>query len=118
MHYRQIFTDGRAHPVDPNPTWFGYSIGRWEGNAFVVDTRGFNDKSWLDDSGHPHSDALHTIERFRRPDFGHLEIEVTIDDPKSYLAPWSVPLHFQLLPDTELIEDICENEKDTQHFVR
>ncbi len=118
VHFRQIFTDGRAQPVDPNPAWFGYSVGRWEGDAFVADTRGFNDKSWLDDSGHPHSDALHTIERFRRRDFGHLDIDVTIDDPKSYTAAWSVPLHFRLMPDTELIEDVCENEKDTAHFVK
>jgi len=116
-HYRQVFMDGRAVPHDPNPTWFGYSIGKWEGDAFVVDTTGFNDKTWLDDPGHPHTDAMHVIERFRRRDFGHLEIDITIDDPKAYTKPWTVTARFDLLPDTELIENICENEKDTQHMV-
>ena len=115
-HYRQIFTDGRQLPTDPNPAWFGYSIGMWDGNTFVVDSRGFNDKTWLDDSGHPHTDALHTIERFGRRDFGHLDMEVTIDDPKAYTKPWSVTIHFALVPDTELIENICENEKDSAHL--
>jgi hypothetical protein len=116
--YRQIFTDGRTFPTDPNPTWFGYSIAHWEGDTFVVDSRGFNDRTWLDDSGHPHSDALHTIERFRRPTFGQLDLDVTIDDPKSYTKPWNVALHFGLLADTELIENVCENEKDSRHFSR
>jgi hypothetical protein len=116
--YRQIFTDGRGFPPDANPTWFGYSIGRWDRDTFVVESRGFNDRTWLDDSGHPHSDALHTIERFHRRNFGALDLDVTIDDPVSYTRPWTVSLHFGLLPDTELIENICENEKDTSHFVR
>jgi hypothetical protein len=116
-HYRQVFTDGRPHPADRNPAWFGYSIGKWEGDTFVVDTVGFNDRSWLDDHGHPHTDALHTTERFRRPDFGHMELRLTIDDPKAYTAPWSATVHFRLLPDTDLIESICENEKDAQHEV-
>jgi hypothetical protein len=89
VDFRQIFTDGRALPKDPEPAWFGYSVGRWEGGAFIVDTRGFNDKSWLDDDGHPHSDALHTVERFRRPDYGHLTMEITFDDPKAYVKPWN-----------------------------
>ena len=116
-HYRQLFADGRGFPKDTNPTWFGYSIGKWEGDTFVVNTTGFNDQSWLDDPGHPHTDAMRVIERFRRRDFGHLEIDITIDDPKAYTKPWTVTARFDLLPDTELIENICENEKDAQHMV-
>jgi hypothetical protein len=116
-HYRQIFTDGRPHPPATNPAWLGYSIGRWEGDWFAVDTRGFNDKSWIDDSGRPHTEALHTVERFRRRDFGHMDLEITIDDPQAYTKPWSFPLEFQFLPDTEIIEDVCENEKDAAHAV-
>lgn len=115
--FRQIFTDGRSHPADMNPAWFGYSIGRWEGDTFVVDTRGFNDLSWLDDAGHPHSEQLHTIERFRRTDFGHLEVEVTIDDPAAYTEPWSVKIPLVLQADTELIENVCDNEKDAAHLI-
>lgn len=115
-HYRQIFTDGRPQPNNPNPAWLGYSTAKWEGNNLIVDSRGFNDRTWLDDAGHPHSEALHTTERFHRTDFGHLEIHVTIDDPKSYTKPWTVALNFRLLPDTELIEDMCENEKDSAHL--
>ena len=115
--YRQIFTDGRPHPAVSVPAWFGYSIGKWDGDWFAVDTRGFNDKSWIDDSGRPHTEALHTIERFRRRDFGHLEVEITIDDPQAYTKPWSFPLQFRFLADTEFIESICENEKDAAHAV-
>jgi hypothetical protein len=110
-HYRQLFTDGRGLPQDPQPTWFGYSVGRWEGDTFVVDSIGFNDQTWMDDSGLPHTDALRTTERFRRRDFGHLDLRLTVDDPKAYTKPWSVDIGFILLPDTELIESICENEK-------
>jgi hypothetical protein len=117
IDFRQVFTDGRALPADSEHGWFGYSVGKWEGGAFVVDTRGFNDKSWLDDDGHPHSDALHTIERFRRTDFGHLTMEITIDDPKAYVKPWNATVHFNLLPDMELIESVCENNTDAQHLV-
>ena len=116
-HYRQIFTDGRSHPPVSDPAWLGYSIGRWEGEWFVVDTRGFNDKSWIDDSGRPHTEALHTVERFRRRDFGHMDLEITIDDTQAYTKPWSFPLQFEFLPDTEIIEDVCENEKDAAHAV-
>lgn len=113
--FRQIFTDGRSHPPVSQPAWLGYSIGRWEGDWFVVDTRGFNDKSWLDDSGRPHTEALHTIERFHRRDFGHLDVEVTIDDPQAYTKPWSFPMQFEFLADTEMIEDVCDNERDAAH---
>jgi hypothetical protein len=115
-HYRQIFTDGRPFPDDPQPTWFGYSVGRWEGDTFVVETRGFNDQTWLDDSGHPHTEAMYTTERFRRKDFGHMDLIVMIDDAKAYAKPWSVSIPLQLLPDTELIEDVCDNERDSVHI--
>jgi hypothetical protein len=116
-HFRQIFTDGRELPKDPNPALMGYSVGHFEGDALVVDTAGFNDQSWLDDPGHPHTDALHVTERFRRKDFGHMEIQITIDDPKAYTKPWTVTESFNLLPDTEILENICENEKDVKHLV-
>ena len=111
-NYRQIFTDGRPFPDDPNPQWFGYSKGEWDGDTFMVRTRGFNDRSWLDDYGLPHTEQLVTTERFERPDLGHMDLAVTIDDRGAYTAPWSFDLHFALQPDTELIEDICENERD------
>ena len=110
--YRQILIDGRALPEDPQPTWMGYSVGHWEGNTMVVESAGFNDRTWLDYSGHPHTEALRTTERYTRKDFGHMDIQITIDDPKAYTRPWTVtqPLTFQ--PDDELIEYICnENNK-------
>ena len=121
-HFRQIFTDGRDLPADPNPTLVGYSVGHWERNAendaLVVETAGFSgDLSWLDDPGHPHTEALRVTERFRRADFGHLEMRVTIDDPEAYTKPWTVTENFNLLADTELIENYCENEKDAGHLV-
>ena len=110
--YRQIFTDGRELPKDPNPTWFGYSIGRWDGDMFVVETSGFNDKGWLDNAGRPATELLHVTERFRRKDFGHMDIEITIDDPKAYTKPWTVTLPLTFRADDELIEYICnENNK-------
>ena len=111
--FRQIFTDGRAFPTgDRIGTWFGYSVGRWDGDEFVVQSEGFNGKTWLDDGGHPSSEEMKITERFRRKDFGHLEIEFTFNDPKSYTKPWSVTVPFELLADTEIIENVCENEKD------
>ena len=115
--FRQIFTDGRPRPTDPQPTWLGYSIGKWESNALVVDTTGFNDRSWLDTFGAPHSDALHLAERFRRRDFGHMEIEISIADPKTYTKPVVFTQNLRLLPDTELLENFCENERDVKHMV-
>jgi hypothetical protein len=114
--YRQIFTDGRDFPQERQPTWFGYSTGRWDGDTFVVDTVGFNDRGWLDDGGHPRSEEMHTTERFHRKDFGHLEIELTFEDPKAYTKPWSVTVPFNLIPDSEIIENVCENEQDVAHI--
>ena len=119
--YRQIFTDGRTFPEDMNPTWFGYSIGHWEGDTLVVETRGFNDKGWLDNAGKPATDQLKVTERFIRKDFGNMDIEITVDDPKAYTKPWTVtqPLGFQA--DTELLEYICnENNRyfDLVHDVK
>jgi hypothetical protein len=116
-HYRQVFTDGRGFPLTMTPAWFGYSLGKWDGDVFTATTKGFNDQSWLDDPGHPHTDAMQVIEKFSRRDFGHLEIQITIDDPRAYTRPWTVHARFDLMPDTELIENICENEKDTPHLV-
>ena len=116
--YRQIFLDGRELPKDPNPAWRGYSVGKWDGDTLVVETNGFNDRTNLSGGRRPHSDALHIIERFRRPDFGHLEIQYTIDDPKVYAKPWTIKQHHHLTPDTELLEYFCnENEKDLKHMV-
>jgi hypothetical protein len=116
--FRQIFTDGRPLPKDPQPTWLGYSIGAWEGDVLKVDTIGFNDRGWIDTGiGHPQTEALHVIERFRRTDFGHMEIAVTIDDPKAYTKPWTGNLKVHLLPDTELLEMTCENSRGTEHMV-
>jgi len=116
--YRQIFMDGRPLPEDPQPTWDGYSVGHWEGDTLVVETTGLSGKAWLDSAGHPESESLHLIEKFRRPTFGTLEIEITIDDPKMYTKPWTVKETPHLLADTELMESICnENEKDLNHLV-
>jgi hypothetical protein len=107
--FRQVFTDGRTRPTVGFPTWWGYSIGQWDDDTFVIDTIGFNDKTWLDKVGHPHTDALHTVERFRRLDFGHMQLELTIDDAKAYTKPWTVRIPFEFVPDTELMDDACEN---------
>jgi hypothetical protein len=115
--WRQIFVDGRELPQNPNPSWLGYSAGKWEGDTLVVDTIGFNGKTWLDQAGHPTTEALHVTERFRRRDMGHLEIRITIDDPKAYTKPWTVTEVMQLVADTELLEFVCnENEKDLVHL--
>lgn len=116
--FRQIFTDGRSLPVDPNPSWMGYSVGKWDGDTLVVETAGFNDNTWIDTGGHPHSEELHVTERYRRRDFGHIDLQITINDPKAYTKPWTVSYPLALMPDTELLEYVCnENNKDIQHLV-
>jgi hypothetical protein len=110
---RHVYTDGRPHDefIDP-PLWMGDSIGKWEASALVVDVIGFNDKTWLDRVGHPHSDAMHIVERFRRPDHGTLVDDITIEDAKAYTRPWAVQLRFQLKPGAEINwEEVCEDEK-------
>lgn len=115
--FRQIFLDNRRPVPDAQARFMGYSTGKWEGDTLVVDTVGFNDKTWLDRRGHPHSDALHLTERFRRRDVGNLEIETTIDDPKTYAKPFKYTVNAKLVPGEDLLEYFCaENEKDVQHF--
>jgi hypothetical protein len=118
LTYRQIFLDGRPLPKDPNPTWMGYSVGHWDGDTLVIESAGFNDKTWLDSDGHPHSEALRVKERLRRPDFGHLELERTLDDPKALAQPWVIPIKFEFDADTEMLEYVCaENERDRGHLI-
>ncbi|HUI76353.1 MAG TPA: hypothetical protein VLY24_00520 [Bryobacteraceae bacterium] len=117
--YRQIFTDGRPLPQDPQPSFNGYSTGKWEGDTLVVKTSGFRDGTWLDRKGSPLTEAGIITERFHRVNVGRLEIDITIDDPKAYTGPWTVKLTQTLKVDTELLDYIClENEKDGPHFVR
>jgi hypothetical protein len=114
---RQIYTDGRKVPPDPQPLWLGYSVGKWDGDVLVVDTVGFNDKTWLDGFGHAHSEDLHVVERFARRDFGHMDVQVTIDDPRTYTRPFTIKITDLLLPDTDVMESYCaENEKDRPHL--
>jgi hypothetical protein len=114
MMFRQVFTDGRTLPAPSDPTWLGNSVGRWDGDTFVVDTNGLKDGGWLDTKkGRPHSDALHVTERFRRTDFGRMELSITIDDPKAYLKPWTAKAMLNLLPDTELLEAFCDSHERT-----
>src|SRR5262252_940981 len=115
--HRQIYTDGRKLPVDPQPTWGGYSVGRWEGDTLVVDAAGFNDRTRLDSSGHPHSEQMHLQERFHRRDFGHMDLTVTVDDPEMYTKPLSYTVTEILLADSDVLETVCnENEKDFAHL--
>jgi hypothetical protein len=115
---RQIFMDGRALPKDPNPSFMGYSVGRWDGDTLVVDSVGFNETSWLDFGGHPHSEALRTTERITRKSFGRLDVEVRIDDPKVFTRAFTVPTHAEIVTDTEMLEYVCgENQKDVEHLV-
>jgi len=117
MQYRQIFTDGRPLPKDPNPTWNGNSTGHWEGDTLVVETTGFRDDLWLDASGNPLTEQGKMTERIRRPTYGNLEIEITINDPKAYTAPWTVKLNEPLVLDSELLDYYClENERDATHM--
>jgi hypothetical protein len=115
--FRQVFLDTRKTVQDPQPRWMGYSTGKWEGDTLVVDSVGFTDKSWLDRLGHTHSEAMRITERYRRGDLGHLQIEVTIDDPKTFTKPVKYTQKATLVPDEDLLEYFCtENEKDTQHY--
>jgi hypothetical protein len=116
--YRQIFTDGRPMPVDPNPSWTGYSSGTWEGDTLVVHSIGFRDGIWLDANGSPLSPDAHITERFRRVNFGKMEIELTVDDLKAYRTPWTVKLNQFIVLDTDLLDYVCtENERDAKHLV-
>jgi hypothetical protein len=118
--FRQVFLDGRKLSADANPTWLGYSTGHWEGDTLVIETSGFNGKSWLDTAqGHPASEALRVVERFRRTNFGNLEIQSTITDPKNYAKPWTTGIQKNFLQlETDILEFICnENEKDAPHMV-
>jgi hypothetical protein len=113
MGVRQIFTDGREIPTDdPQPWWYGYSVGHWEDDTLVVETAGFRDDGWLDVFGTPLTDAARVTERFRRPTYGRLEIDVTVDDPKAYTRPWTVRVNQKIMPDQELLEFVClENQR-------
>jgi len=116
-NFRQIFTDGRPLPEDPQPNWNGYSTGKWEGDTLVVQSIGYRDDQWLDGAGSPLTSTAKVTERFRRPRFGKLEIEITVDDPKSYTRPFTVMVNQDLIVDTDLLDAICaENEKDAQHM--
>jgi hypothetical protein len=116
--YRQIFTDGRPLPADPQPTWNGYSVGRWDGDTLVVQSNGFRDGIWLDSNGSPMTEAAKITERFRRPDYGTLDITITVDDPKAYTAPWTTTVRHLVALDTDLIDYVCqENEKDVPHLI-
>jgi hypothetical protein len=116
--YRQIFTDGRPLPVDPQPAYNGYSSGKWEGDTLVVQTIGLRDGLWLDEDGNPLTDAARITERFRRPNYGSMEIEVTVDDRKAYTAPWTIKIQWGLKLNADLMEYVClENEQDISHMV-
>jgi hypothetical protein len=118
LTYRQVFLDGRPLETDPNPSWQGYSVGHWDGDTLVVESSGFNDRTWLDRNGHPHTDALRVTERYRRTDFGHLEIQVTLTDPKVYAKPITVSLRAVLAADTDLLEDVCnEDTSRRSHYI-
>src|SRR4026208_584967 len=114
--HRTVLMDRRDLPKDPNPTWLGYSVGRWEGDTLLVTTAGFNDRGWLDSAGHPHAESLRVTERLRRRDFGHMDFETTIDDPKAFTRPFTIKSERLLAADTDLLEDVCENERDGRHL--
>jgi hypothetical protein len=116
--HRQIYTDGRKLPKEiVQPAWLGYSVGKWDRDTLVVETAGFNDKSWLDLMGHPHSEALRIVERYRRRDFGHMDLDMTFDDPPMYTKPFTINVTLELLADADIFEFFCnENEKDRAHL--
>jgi hypothetical protein len=118
MSYRQVFLDSRPLPVDPQPTWNGYSSARWDGDTLVVESIGFRDDQWLDAAGSPLTSAARVVERFHRPDYGHLRIEITVDDLKAYTRPWTVNIEQSIVLDTEMLDAVCwENEKDVPHLL-
>ena len=114
---RQVFLDGRPHPPNLQPSWLGHSVGRWEGDTLVIDTIGLNDRVWQDLAGRPQTEKAHVIERYRRPDLGHMEVEITIDDPGAYTRPWKVRRLLDLAPGEEILEYICHENHKTEHFV-
>jgi hypothetical protein len=114
---RQIHMDGRSLPKDPEPSWMGSSVGRWEGDTLVVETTGFNENAWLDGFGHPRSVAMRVTERYRRRDFGHMDVEMTFDDPAYYTRPFGFKTTLTLIPDSDVLEYVCnENERDRVHY--
>jgi len=116
--WRAVFTDGRKHDPDPNPTYLGDSIGHWEGDTLVVDVVGFNDRTWLDQEGHPHSEKLHVVERYTRQDEYTLHYSATIEDPVAYTKPWTTSYSIPWVPGAELLEYVCnENNTDLSHLV-
>jgi hypothetical protein len=116
---RQIYVDGRRLPPDPQPSWLGYSVARWQGDTLVVDTTGFNEDSWLDAFGHPRSETMRVRESYHRRDFGHMDLEVNIEDPKYYTRPFGFKTQLDLLPEGDVFEYICaENEKDRAHIAK
>lgn len=115
--HRTIFLDGRELPKNPNPTWLGYSSGHWEGDTLVVNSVGFSEQGWLDVGGNPQTESLRLTERFQRPDFGHLALEVTFEDPKTFTKPFTLRMAKNYVADTEILEDVCENERDSGHLV-
>ncbi len=116
VQFQQIYLDGRGHPPDPNPTWTGHAVGKWEGDTLVVDRAGFNDKSWL--GPFPHTEKLHIIERYRRKDFGHMDVDLSIEDPDTFTTPWHIHMIWNYSPGEDLMEFVCaENNKDMLHMV-
>jgi hypothetical protein len=117
LTHRRIFMDGRQLEKDPNPSWMGYSVGRWDGDTLVIESNGFNDRTWLDFDGHPHSESLRMTERYRRRDVGHMELQLTLDDPGIYAKPWTVTVPLELKVDVEMLEYVCqENEKSRRRM--
>jgi hypothetical protein len=116
--FRQIYTDGRSFPEDMHPIYSGYSIGKWEGDTFVISTKGFRESEWVDTPGHPMTDAATMTERITRPNYGTLNIVITVDDPKAYTKPWTVDMNMKIMIDTQMIEEFClENEKDSARLL-
>ena len=110
--FRQVFTDGRSFPKDPQPMWMGYSVGRWDGDTLVVESNGFNDRTWLNNVGLPHTTKLRMTERYRRPDLGHLKVDVTFNDPDAFNKPLQFSLDMRLVTDTEMLEEVCESKME------